>query len=240
MKLSVVVPAFNEEALLAESLSSIRAALAAFTAHGWDAELIVCDNNSTDRTAAIAREAGATVVFEPVNQIARARNAGARAASGEWLVFVDADSWPSPELFDDVRRAIEASVLAGGVTVAFNDAPVSVRIAIAAWNLVSRLNRWAAGAFIFCEAGAFREVGGFSEALFASEEIDLFRRLKALARRKGRKIEILHRHPLRTSNRKLRLYGWREMLGFMAKTIVSGGRTLRSRSDCRPWYDGRR
>jgi glycosyltransferase involved in cell wall biosynthesis len=240
MKLSVVVPAFNEEALLGDSLKSIREAMTAFTAHGWAAELVVCDNNSTDRTAEIARAAGANVVFEPVNQIARARNSGARAASGDWLVFVDADSWPSRELCDDVRRAIEAGVMAGGATVAYDDASLPVRIAIGAWNLLSRLNRWAAGAFIFCEAAAFRETGGFSEELFASEEIDLFRRLKSLARREGRKIEILRRHPLRTSNRKLHLYGWSEMLGFMAKTVLSGGRTLRSRADCRPWYDGRR
>ena len=240
MKLSVVVPAFNEEALLPESLRSIRAAMGAFDARGWDAELIVCDNNSTDRTAEIARAAGAKVVFEPVNQIARARNTGARAAGGDWLVFVDADSWPSPELFAEAGRTMEAGCLAGGATVAYDEAPAPVRLAIGLWNLLSRLNRWAAGAFIFCEAAAFHEVGGFNEAFFASEEIDLFRRLKARARRDGRKIEILRRHPLRTSNRKLRLYGWREMLPFLAKTIVSRGRTLRNRSDCRPWYDGRR
>ncbi|HEY8251721.1 MAG TPA: glycosyltransferase, partial [Burkholderiales bacterium] len=99
MKVSVVVPAFNEERLLAGSLTAIRAAARAFDDAGWACELIVCDNNSTDRTAEIAREAGARVVFEPVNQIARARNAGAARASGEWLVFVDADSYPSRELF---------------------------------------------------------------------------------------------------------------------------------------------
>jgi len=57
--LSVVVPAFNEEKVLPRSLAAIRTALAAFD----DAELIVCDNNSTDRTAAIAREAGAQVAY---------------------------------------------------------------------------------------------------------------------------------------------------------------------------------
>ncbi|HEV2431491.1 MAG TPA: glycosyltransferase, partial [Burkholderiales bacterium] len=77
MKLSVVVPAFNEERLLAGSLAAIRDALHAFEGAGWSTELIVCDNNSTDRTAEIARNARAMVVFEPVNQIARARNAGA-------------------------------------------------------------------------------------------------------------------------------------------------------------------
>ena len=76
MKISVIVPAFNEEKVLGGSLRAIRTAMTVFE----DAELIVCDNNSTDRTAAIAREAGASVVFEPLNQISRARNTGARDA----------------------------------------------------------------------------------------------------------------------------------------------------------------
>ena len=115
MKVSVVVPAFNEERLLAGSLAAIRDAMRAFDQDGGMSELIVCDNNSTDRTAEIARAAGATVVFEPVNQIARARNRGAAAASGDWLVFVDADSYPSKGLFEDAR---EVGGAVGGVVVA--------------------------------------------------------------------------------------------------------------------------
>src|SRR5215472_7376876 len=95
VKVSIVIPAFNEERLLGDSLGKIKLAAKAFENCGWETELIVCDNNSTDRTAEIARAAGATVVFEPVNQIARARNCGAAAAIGDWLVFVDADSHPS-------------------------------------------------------------------------------------------------------------------------------------------------
>ena len=97
MKVSIVVPAFNEEALLAGSLAAVRKAMRAFD----HAELIVCDNNSTDRTAEIARAAGAKVVFEPVNQIARARNTSVAAASGDWLLFVDADSYPTVELLEE-------------------------------------------------------------------------------------------------------------------------------------------
>ena len=59
MKISVVVPAYNEEALLPGSLAAIRAAMSAFEEVGSMSELIVCDNNSTDRTAEIARAAGA-------------------------------------------------------------------------------------------------------------------------------------------------------------------------------------
>jgi glycosyltransferase involved in cell wall biosynthesis len=241
VKISVVVPAFNEERGLAGTLRSIRQAMAACTDRGWSCELIVCDNHSTDRTAAIAREEGADVVFEPINQISRARNTGARRATGEWLVFIDADSHPSRELFDEMVTAVESGeCLAGGSTVRLDTDERIPNLAVGAWNVISRAIRWAAGSFIFCEAATFRAIGGFSEELFAAEEIDLFRRLKRVARARRKRIVILHRHPLQTSARKARLYTPREALAFMLKTIVQRGRTLRSAEECYQWYDGRR
>jgi glycosyltransferase involved in cell wall biosynthesis len=234
VKLSVVVPAYNEEKLLGATLPAIRAAAQAL--RGWDWELIVCDNNSTDRTAAIAREAGARVVFEPVNQISRARNAGAAAATGEWLLFVDADCLPSAELFSDlVEKIDEGNCIGGGATVHLPGTRLDVRFWVALWNGLSRALRWAAGSFFFCEARAFRELGGFSQALYAAEEIDLSRRLK----RRGRLV-ILHRHPLTTSARKAHLYGAREHARFFLRFIMTGGRALRRRESCDIWYDGRR
>jgi glycosyltransferase involved in cell wall biosynthesis len=87
-------------------LQSIRCAASAFSQVGWEHEIIVCDNNSTDRTGELARAEGARVLFEPVNQISRARNAGAAVANGQWLVFVDADSFPSVELFAEMLAHI--------------------------------------------------------------------------------------------------------------------------------------
>ena len=241
MDVSVVVPAFNEEAGLDASLRSIRAAMRAFDAAGWTSELIVCDNNSTDATPAIARAHGALVVFEPHNQIARARNAGATPAAGRWLVFVDADSHPSPELFADVVAAIrDGRCVAGGSTVTFDSRHPLARLAGGYWNALSRVARWAAGSFIFVEAAAFRAVGGFNERLYAAEEIDLFRRLKRHARRAGRSIVILHRHPLHTSDRRLHLYTWREMVSLAAGILLRGPWAFRSRRGAAPWYDGRR
>lgn len=241
MKVSVVVPAYNEEKLLGESLGRIRAAMVPFERSGWSAELIVCDNNSTDRTAEIAAAAGARVVFEPINQISRARNTGAAAATGDWLVFVDADSHPSPELMSDVVQTLQrGEVVAGGATVAIDTGRAAVRAAVAGWNLLSRLTRWAAGSFIFCEAATFRQVGGFSQTLYAAEEIDLFRRLKREARRLRRRIVILHRHPLQTSGRKAELYSPREALLFNLRVLLTAGRSLRDPKGAHLWYDGRR
>ncbi len=236
MKLSVVVPAFNEERLIAATLATIRQALG-----GREHELIVCDNNSTDRTAELARTAGARVVFEPVNQIARARNAGAAKASGDWLLFVDADSSPDAALAADMAAAIETGrCLGGGSTVAFASPRPDVRFWVGLWNAMSRLTGWAAGCFLFCRADAFRELGGFSEALYAAEEIEFSRRMKRLARKRGMRFVILHEHPLSTSDRKVRLYRTSEHLGFLLRFVLSGGRNLRRREDCSVWYDGRR
>src|SRR3954469_17600809 len=121
MRISVVISAFNEERLIGETLRQVQAAMAVFPQRGWQAELIVCKNTSTNRTSEVARAAGATVVFEPVNQIARALNSGAAAATGDWLIFVDADSHPSAELFADVAGQIASGdCLAGGLTVRLN------------------------------------------------------------------------------------------------------------------------
>jgi glycosyltransferase involved in cell wall biosynthesis len=241
MKVSIVVPAFNEEKLITRTLGTIREATAAFTSRGWETELIVCDNNSTDRTAELARAAGATVVFEPVNQISRARNSGAAKASGDWIVFVDADSWPTRDLFDDVAQAMASGeVIAGGATVRYDTARLDVTLPLALWNGMSRLLKWVAGSFIFCEAAAFREIGGFSGELYAAEEVDFIRRLKPLARRRGRRIVVLSRHPLLSSSRKIRLYRWRDMAVVLLRFATSRGRSLRNRDACYPWYDGRR
>jgi glycosyltransferase involved in cell wall biosynthesis len=241
MRISVIVPAFNEERLIGESLRHINAALSAFTRRDWETELVVCDNNSTDRTGELARAAGARVVFEPVNQIARARNRGAEATTGDWLIFVDADSQPSAALFDDVAAQIESGrCLAGGSTIKLEGGYRSGDFVTGLWNNVSRMLRWAAGSFIFCERAAFRKVGGFNMELFASEEIDLSKRLKKLARTERKKIVILRHHPIVTSARKLHLYTAREHFLFLAKTIFRGGKTLNSREACHTWYDGRR
>jgi len=240
LKISIIVPAFNEEQLLGASLAQIKSAAGVFSRPGWDFELIVCDNNSTDRTAEIAGVAGATVVFEPVNQIARARNRGAAAATGDWLVFVDADSHPDAELFADVMGQIQSGrCLAGGATVRLDERHLAAGFITWLWNCASRIGSLLAGSFIFCETAAFRKLGGFSQELFAAEELEFSQRLKQLARETNRKIVILHRHPLVTSARKMRLYTVWDHFKMLGRVLFNR-RALKSREACTLWYDGRR
>jgi len=241
MKISIAIPAFNEERLIGATLACVRDCMDEFVRRNWQTELIVCDNNSTDRTAELARAAGATVVFEPINQISRARNTAAKAATGDWIIFIDADSTPSRELFADVAEQIAGGeCLAGGVTVRLDGDHRWIGRATMIWNAISRTRHWFAGSFIFCNADAFRTVGGFSEELYVAEEIDLSKRLKRLAQATGKRVVILHRHPLRTSARKMELYSPGEHLRFIRNTLLRRGKLIRNRDECNLWYDGRR
>lgn len=241
MKISVIIPAFNEAKYLPDTLQAVRSAAEAFSSLNWDWEVIVCDNNSRDRTAELARAGGAQVVFEPVNQISRARNAGAAAATGDWLVFVDADSQPSRGLFSSVADAIQqGDCLAGGATVNLDLPGHWATVANTLWNSISRSLRYMAGSFIFCPTAVFRELGGFSLELYVSEEIELSRRLKKYARKQGKRIVILRDHPLLTSGRKVRLYSLWDFNKFLLTVIFTGKRNLRRRDKCRIWYEGRR
>lgn len=202
MDCSFVVPAYNEEDWIVRCVRSLhRAAGAADVSY----EIVVVDNNSTDRTGELAGAHRARVVFEPVNQISRARNAGADAARGEWLVFVDADSVCSPSLFRrTVNRMQNRSVVGGGARIAMDrPVPAPARWAVSFWNTLSPLFGWAAGSYLFCRREAFEAVGGFSERVYASEEIWLSRALTRYGRSRGMSFEIIEQDSIRTSARKL-------------------------------------
>jgi glycosyltransferase involved in cell wall biosynthesis len=242
--LSIVIPAFNEEKLLPRCLASVRNAIAQVN-HERDVpaeiEVIVTDNNSTDRTAEVAREAGARVVFEAVNQIARARNAGAGQARAAWLLFLDADSILAPRNLQAVLElAVDQRVVGGGCVVGLDERPWSVRLLLGVWNTISRCFRWAAGSFLFCRREAFEAIGGFSLELYAAEEIDLSRRLKRHGRESGQRFVILTQCPHISSARKLHLYSAREQLMHLVRCAFRTRSTLRSRETLDYFYDGRR
>jgi len=231
---SIVVPAYNEESLLPATLDRLRAAMDAVSARG---ELVVCDNNSTDGTARIARAAGALVVSEPVNQISRARNTGARAARGRFLFFVDADTHVAPELLRDaLERLASATACGGGSTVVMDrtHSALEDRV-IDRWNRLSLRMRLAAGSFVFVLREAFDAVGGFSEKVYASEEIWFSRAVKRWGRPRGLDFVILDRHPVITSGRKGEWYP-PPVLFFTLLAVLCFPFLLRSRTFCWLWY----
>jgi glycosyltransferase involved in cell wall biosynthesis len=241
MQLSIIIPAFNEERLIARCLQSVSASLAAQATPEFASEIIVVDNNSTDQTAHLAQQAGAQVVFEPINQIGRARNTGAAQATGDWVLFLDADSTLSPELLGDILRVMKSGTAVGcGSTLSMPGLPWWAYAILRCWTQISIVCRWAAGALLLCRRDAFCEVGGFNQELYALEEIDLSKRLHEWGRRRSLKFIILTAHPLDTSSRKISLYSSREIVGQILRVVFRRRRTLTDKKRLSVWYDGRR
>jgi glycosyltransferase involved in cell wall biosynthesis len=210
---SVIIPAYNEALWLAKSLPALAAATATVDAPG---EVIVVDNNSSDRTAEVARAHGARVVFEPHNQISRARNSGARAAAGRYLVFLDADTTLSAELLHAVIANLRGGGCCGGGALVCFDAvlPIYARWILHVWNWLALRRSLAAGCFIFCLRDGYEEIGGFNERVFASEEIWFSKRLRRWGRRKGLEFAIIPEPPIVTSARKMQDHPLRNFLAF--------------------------
>lgn len=232
---SIIVPAFNEADWLPRSIPVLQQAMAALPYHG---EIIVTDNNSTDATAEIARQLGARVVFEPVNQISRARNTGARAARGKYLVFVDADTIvPTALLAQALDNLNGKRCVGGGAVVQFEqETGRLVHVVVALWNLLSRMLRLAAGCFFYCRKHDFEEVGGFSEAVYASEEIWLSRKLRRIGSRQGQEFCIIHQYAAHSSGRKIGWYSTGRQIGLLLMVMFFPF-FVRYRRFCGYWYN---
>lgn len=215
------------------TLSAIRAAAAA---NSEPFEIVVANDGSTDATAAVAATAGARVVTINRRQIAAARNAGARAARGDILFFVDADTRISAAHVTGVQRALAAGCAGGGARVNTDGVvPLWGRIFVRVFSVfyftVANLG---AGAFLFTTRENFDRAGGFDEQLFAGEEIYFSQALKKLGR-----FRVLA-DPVGTSGRKLRMNSARQILGLSVGIVLRGKQGVRSRERLGLWYDGRR
>jgi glycosyltransferase involved in cell wall biosynthesis len=230
--LSFIVPAHNEEDLIAATIRAIRSSAAAVDP---SFEVIVVDDASTDRTAQIAAAEDARVVSVDVRQIAAARNAGAAAAKGDIFVFVDADTIVSVGVVRGVVAAIEAGAVGGGATMKFDEfTPAYAAWPVAAMNWSCRLFHWAPGAFMFCRRDAFDAVAGFDLRFFAAEEVYFSRAL----RRRGRFVVL--RDTVVTSGRKLRTHSVWEVLWTFVRIGAAGPWALGSRRRLELWYGERR
>ena len=229
---SFVVPAHNEEPLLPATLQAIHAAAAACAIKY---EIIVVDDGSTDRTAQVAADAGARVVSVQHRQISTTRNSGARAAQGDVLVFVDADTMINRHVLSRAIDTLAGGAVGGGATVRFDGhVPLYARNLIPLFMGMMRWMRWAAGCFVFCTRPAFEAAGGFDERLFGAEEIALSVALKKIGR------FVILRESVLTSGRKLRTYSGFEVLGIVVRGALSGGRMIKRRDQMGLWYDPRR
>lgn len=230
--ISFIVPAYNEEALIGRTLEALNKAAEGICE---PYEIVVADDASSDRTAAIAAAQGARVVRVNVRQIAAARNAGAREATGDKLIFVDADTVVTNEVVRAAKDAMNQGAAGGGCAVSFDGRlPRYAELSFPMMVRIFRATGIACGCFLFCTRRAFDAAGGFDETLFASEEVTMSRALK----RHGRFVVL--RESVISSGRKLRMYSGREVLRLFGGILIAGPKALKKRDGLEVWYGGRR
>src|SRR5437763_13886926 len=160
--LSFIVPAYNEELELPATIAAIRTAT-----KDRQCEVIVVDDASTDLTVRSARDAGCEVISIKRRQIAAARNAGARAAKGDILFFVDADTRINEKHISGAVAALEQGCSGGGARVKIGGTvPLWARISFKLFCAIYFAFNLGAGAFLFTARKNFDAVGGFDESLF--------------------------------------------------------------------------
>jgi glycosyltransferase involved in cell wall biosynthesis len=229
--ISFVVPAYNEEKYLAATLASIHEAA---RAAGELYEIVVANDGSTDATAAIAEHGGARVVTVHNRQIAATRNAGARASTGDMLIFVDADTHVNSKVIAEAAAALRAGAVGGGAPVRFDRATWWMHFLMWAIIPLFRLAQWAAGCFVYCTREVFEKTGGFDVTYFAAEEIFFSRAMK----RHGRFVTL--RSFVTSSSRKLETHSVGNLLWLCVKLAVRGPSSLKKRSNAAFWYPDKR
>lgn len=230
--ISFIVPAHNEERELGLTLEKIEAAA---QATGNSCEIVVVDDASTDHTAVLAAGWGARVISIDRRQIAAARNAGAAAACGEVLFFVDADTRIEPVHIANALEALAAGAVGGSARLEMDGTlPFWARTFMRVFSVFYFGAGLGVGAFLFMRRETFTAVGGFDERYFAGEEVYLSQALK----RHGR--FVILRTPVLTSGRKVRMHGAAGVFRQFFRILLGGERELLTRDRLTLWYDGKR
>lgn len=230
--ISFVIPAWNEESVLGATLEALSAARKHLAE---PSEVIVADDGSTDRTEAIARQHGARVVSVRHRQISATRNAGAREAQGDMLIFIDADTIVSPEVVCAAVEAVRGGAIGGGCAIRYSGRlPAYLRVLIPIEVWIAGKMRIAFGCFLFCTRAAFDAVGGFDTKIYATEEISFSRALH----RQGRFVFLRER--VSTSGRKLRTHSTLEWFVVMYRITIARKKYLHDRDAMGVWYGDRR
>ncbi len=173
---SVIVPTLDEEARLAETLRRAKSAL------GAEAEIIVVDGGSRDRTVALAADHG-RVLSTRRNRGAQLA-AGARAANGEILVFVHADTWLPDGGATAIRAAVRAGAEAGCFRFALDPHARGRRYRLLEWGVnwrTRRLHTATGDQALFATRDAYEACGGFRN-LPLFEDVTFVRAVRRVAR----------------------------------------------------------
>lgn len=234
MKISVIIPAHNEEEYLPGGLAAVAAAAKICPC---EVETIVVLNRCTDRTEEIARDFGAIIAREDAKNLASIRNAGFAAATGDIIVTVDADSRLHPHFLRIVVEKLQKDIIGGGAFVLPDR--WSLGIICSALVAMPHLAKYRLSfAAFWTTRAAFEAIKGFNPAFITIEDVDFAIRLRAYGKTLGKKWGTVWSAPLITSCRKFDQYGdWHLVRdpGFIKRALKGTDEEIANEY----WYDQR-
>lgn len=181
MKISVIVPAYNEEKMIGNCID----ALLRQTLSKKEYEIIIVDNNSTDRTADIARKKGVNVVTYKAHQgTIWPRQFGISLAKGEIIAMTDADTYPESDWLENIQKLFqEEKLMCVGGSVKSNGSNKFTTELLEFSDLFSRQFQHLGIPILWSNNMAFRKsafyaVNGFNTSLQTGEDWDFARRVQ--------------------------------------------------------------
>ncbi|MAG47108.1 hypothetical protein CL617_00755 [archaeon] len=166
MKFSIIIPAYNEEKYIENTLKSIP--------KRDNIEIITVCNGCTDNTEKIASKYS-EIILQKEKQVSKARNIGAISSKGSIIIFLDADTLLTQNTLKEIELSLKNSVI-GTCKVKPDSQKLKYKIAMSFKNLLLWLP-WTSG-IIYCTKDVFKKTNGFNENLTKKEDKDFVRRAK--------------------------------------------------------------
>lgn len=195
---TVVIPAHNEEKYAARCIGSVKSAARYY---GGSVQIIVVCNRCTDKTADIAQKCGAKVIMNEDRCIAKVRNAGIFAASGDVVVTIDCDNRMTKGTLKEIAYLLNTGkYIGGGAPIRFERYSFPLYCNEILCEIAFRITGLYCGIF-WAERSTFQAIGGFAEKK-AMEDVSTAKALKAYGKIRGKKYTVLRKNVLINSTRK--------------------------------------
>jgi glycosyltransferase involved in cell wall biosynthesis len=234
MKVSVIIPAYNEEQCLPDTLERIGEAL---SVAACASEVVVVDNDSRDGTRRVAEAFGAKVFPEKEHNISRVRNTGAENSTGDVLIFIDADTLVPATLFQKIAAVLEDEKCFGGaVAVGYEGFGRKwMKVYLTGWRFWGAVFNMKQGAAQFCRRSAFEELGGYDQTIFMGEDVEFYWRLSKFAgRNEGYVYFVEHPEVITSARRFDKMSLWKT---FLLTHPVFIRLAWRKKSFWKDWYE---
>ena len=230
----VIIPAYNEEQCLPETLDRIGKAL---SIAACPSEIIIVDNDSQDRTKQVAESFGAKVFLEREHNISKVRDTGAKNSTGDVLIFIDADTLVPDTLFQRIAVVLKDEKCFGGaVAVEYEDFERKwMRFYLLGWKFWGTVFNMAQGAAQFCRKFVFEELEGYDQTIFVGEDIEFYWRLSKYAKRNKGYLYLVEHPKVVTSARRFdKMSLWKT---FLLTHPIFIRLTWRKKSFWKDWYE---